>query len=744
MSTGLGALGYQWPPNEANKLIGWGPAGSYLKNFAADDIRGVVDTIADLQSLSTVSLTGLTVFVRSYYAASAYADGIAKGGGFYQYDADDATADNGITIIRDLSDRCWKLMHGGVVTTGQAGCYVDNSTDDRAKWDALITLLNTGSSGINQVLWDAGALMLSDNPAALTANNITFTGLNMEASQMRFLSTATDKGCFFTLGTTGNPADSILIEKIGFINDDNELTLTGADAAINVVRANDLTIQNCYFSDCARWLILGADSENEHARKTNILFNTYAPSPKPDCDIISFVHATGTRFVGNRASQETKRYALHFDAQTANFIVGETVTGGTSGATGLIVKSIDNGTTGTLWISTLTGVFQNNETITTATGSATANIPSGLKTLAYDNRLLLIKPGTSSTGVDSVHFTANEFNWNAFDVEYLIEIDVTLKGVSNVYFASANVIDGGSIATFYIHVDATSDANNDRLHNLIINGNRITANGSGIGPVGVMMKIVQAKDNLLSGITVTGNNILGNGVLNATRVSGAADGYVSAVFSGNNIIKAADPTVAAHTNGGTVFYTEMSGVTIIGNTLSYQDEDNTYRFATFLETTTAVPVGIVCTGNLIDQISGDTAFNLTSLTNSADTIKTIVRNNAGKPDPAIRTKQTTDATVTTIATETLADGYTYRLTGRVVGVQSDDSNRASYNFIGIYSATGGAATLGANSVVSEYESDTAWNVTLDASGATARVRVTGKAATTINWGLYDIKLEILN
>lgn len=65
---------------------------------------------------------------------------------------------------------------------------------------------------------------------------------------------------------------------------------------------------------------------------------------------------------------------LNFDAETAAFTVGETLTGGTSGATAEIVKVISDGAEGTLWLRDVTGgPFEDNETITDgATGSATA------------------------------------------------------------------------------------------------------------------------------------------------------------------------------------------------------------------------------------------------------------------------------------------------------------------------------------------------------------------------------------
>lgn len=67
-------------------------------------------------------------------------------------------------------------------------------------------------------------------------------------------------------------------------------------------------------------------------------------------------------------------YALDYDAETAAFTVGATLTGGTSTATGTIHAVTDNGTTGTLWLSGVTGTFQDNETITdSSAGSATSN-----------------------------------------------------------------------------------------------------------------------------------------------------------------------------------------------------------------------------------------------------------------------------------------------------------------------------------------------------------------------------------
>jgi len=86
----------------------------------------------------------------------------------------------------------------------------------------------------------------------------------------------------------------------------------------------------------------------------------------------------GTSFYPNVAGGI---YALDYDAQTVAFTEGAILTGGTSGATGTIVKVIPNPEpdelTGTLWLKDVTGdPFTDDETITDDgpdTGSADAN-----------------------------------------------------------------------------------------------------------------------------------------------------------------------------------------------------------------------------------------------------------------------------------------------------------------------------------------------------------------------------------
>jgi hypothetical protein len=61
---------------------------------------------------------------------------------------------------------------------------------------------------------------------------------------------------------------------------------------------------------------------------------------------------------------------LAYDAQTSNFAVGEQITGGTSGATAIVLEDSDSGTTGTLTLGSVVGTFEDNEVITGSLGGA--------------------------------------------------------------------------------------------------------------------------------------------------------------------------------------------------------------------------------------------------------------------------------------------------------------------------------------------------------------------------------------
>jgi len=105
-------------------------------------------------------------------------------------------------------------------------------------------------------------------------------------------------------------------------------------------------------------------------------------------------------------------FGIAYDAETAPFAQTGTLTGATSGATATIVKAIDNGSTGVVWIRGITGTFQDNEIIFgSVAGQADANIPAGVTSVqtvtitnvtssllsqawTYRNRLFFVEKST--------------------------------------------------------------------------------------------------------------------------------------------------------------------------------------------------------------------------------------------------------------------------------------------------------------------------------------------------------------
>lgn len=121
---------------------------------------------------------------------------------------------------------------------------------------------------------------------------------------------------------------------------------------------------------------------------------------------------------------------LDYDAQSVNYTVGLVVTGGTSGATGTIVSDSDSGSTGTLVLSGITGVFQNNETLTdSGSGSATVN-------------------GTITEGAGN-----NGTTYNSLDLPFgFMPVDIESWGTDVVIVAiqtSDSTINQGKAALFF-------------------------------------------------------------------------------------------------------------------------------------------------------------------------------------------------------------------------------------------------------------------------------------------------------
>lgn len=110
------------------------------------------------------------------------------------------------------------------------------------------------------------------------------------------------------------------------------------------------------------------------------------------------------------------------------------------------------------------------------------------------------------------------------------------------------------------------------------------------------------------------------------------------------------------------------------------------------------------------------------------------------------TVQTTDATVTTLATIALKDEYATKIDCVVVARKSADDEAATFNLSMSYVRTAAGAPVALGAVTSSDPRSTAgaaaWVATIDVSGNNARIRVTGAAATTINWESHTQIVEV--
>lgn len=108
--------------------------------------------------------------------------------------------------------------------------------------------------------------------------------------------------------------------------------------------------------------------------------------------------------------------------------------------------------------------------------------------------------------------------------------------------------------------------------------------------------------------------------------------------------------------------------------------------------------------------------------------------------PILGFVETTDATVTTLATLPLEDASTYHMIADVVARRTGGSSGtagdgASYRIIGTFRrVSAGAATL-IGSLTSDHaaESQAGWDATLSASGNDVLVRVTGASGNNVSW-----------
>lgn len=127
---------------------------------------------------------------------------------------------------------------------------------------------------------------------------------------------------------------------------------------------------------------------------------------------------------------------------------------------------------------------------------------------------------------------------------------------------------------------------------------------------------------------------------------------------------------------------------------------------------------------------------------------------ATNDDPQVNLYQnrvaTTDATTTTLHTISIASGYSYLIEAHVVARRTGGSAGAANDSAGyvvyatVKDVSGTSTLVGAVGALYTAENQAGWDCTIDVTGATARVRVTGATNNNVTWHLVELKVSPLS
>lgn len=146
---------------------------------------------------------------------------------------------------------------------------------------------------------------------------------------------------------------------------------------------------------------------------------------------------------------------LDYDNQTANFTVGAMLTGGTSGATAIILEDSDSGTTGTLTLGSISGTFQDGETITDDNGTPGSADADGVVGFTYTE--ITAAPKAKHLRVVNARLYAGNLESDPTAVQYS-EIDDGSNPPFDAWTDSTTSTDGGTV--YYRNAGAVNVINN--------------------------------------------------------------------------------------------------------------------------------------------------------------------------------------------------------------------------------------------------------------------------------------------
>lgn len=202
-----------------------------------------------------------------------------------------------------------------------------------------------------------------------------------------------------------------------------------------------------------------------------------------------------------------------------------------------------------------------------------------------------------------------------------------------------------------------------------------------------------------------------------------------------------DDVFVARDNGTEVFVVEDGGSLVSSGTLSASGATTEY----FLDISGTVNQGGSASYSAfnIDVTESATGSGDKSLITAGTGGNTLYEVNNQGNQYQIRTYgesfdtsqsvQTTDATETTCLSQDFDDNTAGHLKASIVAYDSSGGDTASFELVGTFETTASTTSQVGTTTLLHTSNESTWTATFDVSGNTARIRVTGTAATTINW-----------
>jgi hypothetical protein len=213
-------------------------------------LTAVVDSIADLRAL-TSTYENYELYVKSWHS------GGNRGGGYFVYDPDEVSADDGGLIIVDAAGRRWKRQYSGPLHAEWFGVVVDDnqeptSADNVTNLKNAIKALFNSVSGNPQILEGGGSQITLNSKCELSPADIeTGAGYKRNRKVIRGLNLRANPAGTWASGDPllkigGNQADGNLRNMTFDLCRFNASDITGVVPVI-VSGYYNMNFRRCYF-----------------------------------------------------------------------------------------------------------------------------------------------------------------------------------------------------------------------------------------------------------------------------------------------------------------------------------------------------------------------------------------------------------------------------------------------------------------------------------------------------------------